>query len=139
MVVGERGGEGDEREGKGEVKVKVKGKKGGKERETRGDRRQEAQLLRTSYQGHYLCVSLPSSLPLLSPSPSPPPLGAVFLIDSQESLKWLDRVVQRMCVISENHQLQPLVGMPLVILALGEEFMNENSAEVRHVTEVANR
>lgn len=51
MVEGERGGEGDEREGKGGVKVK--GKKGGEERETRGGGRQEAQLLRTSYQGHY--------------------------------------------------------------------------------------
>ena len=69
MVEGERGGEGDEREGKGEVKVK--GKKGGKERETRGDRRQEAQLLRTVIKGtiyvhlsHLLCPFCP---------PSPPP------------------------------------------------------------------
>ena len=115
----------------------MKGKKGGKERETRGDRRQEAQLLRTVIKG---TINVYLSHPLCPFCPPPlPPLGAVFLIDSQESLKWLDRVVQRMCVISENHQLQPLVGMPLVILALGEEFMNENSAEVRHVTEVANR
>ena len=65
--------------------------------------------------------------------------AAIFVIDSHHSLKWLDGVVQRMCALSDDHQLQSLVGMPLVILALGEEFMNENSAEVQHVTEVSNR
>ena len=84
-----------------------------------------------------LCPSLystPYSLPSLHP-----PLGAVFLIESQEGLKWLDRIAQHMCVLSESHQLQPLAGMPVVILALGEKFMDGSSAEVQHVTEVANR
>ena len=87
----------------------------------------------------YVCILVIAGPNSLFPVPSAPPPGAVFLIDSQESLKWLDRVALRMCVLSESHQLQPLAGMPLVILALGEKFMNENSAEAQRVTEVANR
>ena len=91
-----------------------------------------------SYQKHHCvsphCPSLPSPL-----SPFPHATGAIFVIDSHHSLKWLDGVVQRMCAMSDDHQLQSLVGMPLVILALGEEFMNENSVEAKRVIEVTNR